>query len=327
MNKTRFRIGKLAVCSVLLGGCLSVSGQHAPGGVKTKPSTSPDGPQQLLVVRERTELVNLTVTVTDRDGRAVTGLAARDIEVYEDKVKQMIEHYSADDAPISVGVVFDTSGSMRDKLDRARDALKAFVGTSHREDDFFLIGFNRRANLLAEFCDGEGLRRRLDLISAQGETALYDAVYLGVEKVRQGRHRKRALLVISDGQDNASRYTLDQLRQRLKESDVHLYCVGVNRAATSDKAGQREAMRGRIVLDDIARLTGGRAFFVNSASELEEATTRVALELRRQYSLGYTPTNQRHDGQWRKIRVRVNRPAWAPELTVRARDGYYAATF
>jgi len=331
MNKTTFRIGRLAICGVLLGGCLSVSGQHAPGGAKTKPSilpsTSPDGAQQLLVVRERTELVNLTVTVTDRDGRAVTGLAPRDIEVYEDKVKQIIEHYSADDAPISVGVVFDTSGSMRDKLDRARDALKAFVETSHAEDDFFLVGFNRRANLLAEFCDGEELQRRLNLIGAQGETALYDAVYLGVEKLHQGRHRKRALLVISDGQDNASRYTLDQLRQRLKESDVHLYCVGVSRATTNDKAEQREALRGRMVLDGIARLTGGRAFFVNSASELEEATTRVALELRRQYSLGYTPTNQRRDGQWRKIRVRVNRPARAAELIVRARDGYYAATF
>ncbi|MGH9940707.1 MAG: VWA domain-containing protein [Blastocatellia bacterium] len=331
MNKTTFCIGRLAVCGVLLGGCLSVSGQHEPSGAKTKPSilpsTSPDGAQQLLVVRERTELVNLTVTVTDRNGRAVAGLAPRDIEVYEDKVKQTIEHYSADDAPVSVGVVFDTSGSMRDKLDQARDALKAFVETSHAEDDFFLVGFNRRANLLAEFCDGESLRRRLDLLGAQGETALYDAIYLGVEKVQQGRHRKRALLVISDGQDNASRYTLDQLRQRLKESGVQLYCAGVNRAGASEKAEQREAMRGRMILDEIARLTGGQAFFVDSASELEKVTARVALELRHQYNIGYTPTNQRRDGQWRKIRVRVNRPAWAPELIVRARDGYYAATF
>ncbi|MGE0128900.1 MAG: VWA domain-containing protein [Blastocatellales bacterium] len=322
MKKPISCASKLAVCCLLLGGCASAFGQHSPpNGSKTKPIIN----QQPIVVRERTELVNLTVTVTDRDGRAVAGLAPRDIEVYEDKVKQTIEHYSADDAPISVGVILDVSGSMRNKLDQARSALKAFVEARHAEDDFFLVGFNQRANLLAEFCDGEGLQRRLNFIGAQGETALYDAVYLGVEKVQQGRHHKRALLIISDGQDNASRYTLDQLRQQLKESAVQLYCVGVNRATTSDKAEHRQAMRGQMILDDISRLTGGRAFFVNSASELEEAATRVALDLRRQYSLGYAPTNQRYDGHWRKIRVRVNRPAWAPKLTVRARDGYYAA--
>jgi Ca-activated chloride channel homolog len=323
MNIKTFRIGVLPICGVLLGGCISAFGQTAPGNSITKAPIN----EAPVVVRERTELVNLTVTVIDRSGRAVTGLAPQDIEIYEDKVKQTIEHYGAEDAPISVGVVLDVSDSMQNKIEQARDALKAFIETCHAEDDFFLLGFNHRANLLAEFCDGEGLQRRLNMIAAQGETALYDAVNLGVEKVRQGRHRKRALLVISDGQDNASRYTLDQLRQRLKESDVQLYCVGVGRPVLSEKAEQRQEMRGQMILDEIARLTGGRAFFVNSASELEETTTRVALELRRQYSLGYTPTNQRRDGKWRKIRVRVSRPTWMPELVVRTRDGYYTATY
>jgi Ca-activated chloride channel family protein len=323
MNKKSIRIGPVAVCSVLLGGCISAFGQHAQGGAKTKALIN----EPPVAVRERTELVNLTVSVRDRSGRAVTGLAPQDIEIYEDKVKQKIEHYGAEDAPISIGVVFDVSDSMRNKIEQGRDAIKAFVETSHADDDFFLVGFNRRANLLAEFCDGEGLQRRLNLVAAQGETALYDAIHLGVEKVRQGRHRKRALLVISDGRDNASSYTLDQLRRRLKESDVQIYCVGVGRPLLSEKAEQRQEMRGQMILDEIARLTGGRAFFANSASELEEATTRVALELRHQYSLGYTPTNQRRDGKWRKIRVRVNRSARTPELIVRTRDGYYAATF
>lgn len=324
MKKTTFRASELAVCGFLLGGCISAFGQQAaPDGAKTKPSID----EQSLIVRERTELVTLTVTVTDRNGRAVAKLAPHYIEVYEDKVKQKIEHYSAADTPISVGVVFDVSSSMRDRLDSARDALQAFVETSHSEDDFFLVGFNRRAHTLAEFCDGESLQRRLDVVGAHGETALYDAVYLGIEKVQQGRHRRRALLVISDGQDNASQYTLDRLRRRLKESDVQLYCIGLSRAGARDKAEQREAMRGRMILDDIARLTGGRAFFVNSAAELEEATTRVALELRHQYSLGYTPTNQQRDSRWRKIQVRVNGAAGIPELIVRARDGYYAAPF
>jgi Ca-activated chloride channel homolog len=323
MNKKTFRICAHTVFGVSLGGCIVAFGQHAPGSAITKaPINEPP-----VVVRERTELVNLIVTVTDRKGRAVTGLASQDIEIYEDKVKQKIEHYGAEDAPISVGVVFDVSDSMRNKLEQARKAINAFVETSHAEDDFFLVGFNRRVSLLADFCDGEGLQRRLNMVAAQGETALYDAVHLGVEKVRQGRHRRRALLVISDGQDNASLYTLAQLRQRLKESDVQLYCVGVGRPGLREKAEQRQETRGQMILDGIARLTGGRAFFVNSASELEEATTRVALELRHQYSLSYTPTNQGRDGKWRKIRVRVNRSAWTPELIVRTRDGYYAATF
>jgi len=323
MNKKTFCVGPLAVCGVLLGGCISAFGQQAQGGAKMKASIN----EPPVVVRERTELVNLTVTVTDRSGRAITGLAPQDIEIYEDKVKQKIEHFGAEDAPVSVGVVFDVSDSMRNKIEQARDALEAFVEASHADDDFFLVGFNQRANLLAEFCDGESLQRRLNMVAAQGETALYDAVHMGVEEVRQGRHRRRALLLISDGQDNASRRTLDKLRRGLKESDVQIYCVGVGRPGLSEKAEQRQEMRGQMILDEIARLTGGRAFFVNSASEMEEATTRVALELRHQYSLGYSPTNQRRDGKWRKIRVRVSRSAWMPEMIVRTRDGYYAAAF
>lgn len=318
MKKTILCASRLALCGLLLGGCVSAFGKQWPGVSKTEQLNN-----QQPFISERTELVNLTVTVTDRQGRAVAGIAERDIEVYEDKIRQKIEHYSADDAPVSVGVVFDLSGSMRDKIEQSRAALKAFVETSHAEDDFFLVGFNRRASLLAEFCDGDGLERRLNVVNAQGETALYDAIYLGIEKVQQGRHHRRALLIISDGEDNASRYTLDQLRRRLRESDVQLYCVGFNRAASSDKAEQRRAMRGRMILDDIARLTGGRALFVNSASDLEEAATRVALELRHQYSVSYIPTNQQRDGRWRKIQVRVNQP----EVIVRAREGYYAASF
>src|SRR5262245_45325370 len=146
MNKIIFSNCALAVCGVLLGGCNSAFAQHAPLSGNTKaPIDEPP-----IVVRERTEFVNLTVTVTDRSGRAVSGLAAQDIEVYEDKVKQKIEHYGAEDAPISVGVVFDVSGSMRNKIEQARDAIKAFVEASHAEDVFFLVGFNRRSDLLAE---------------------------------------------------------------------------------------------------------------------------------------------------------------------------------
>ncbi|MDX2033016.1 MAG: VWA domain-containing protein [Blastocatellia bacterium] len=272
-------------------------------------------------MKQKTSLVTLTATVTDRDGRAVTDLRPGEIEVYEDKVRQHVEFYGMADAPVSVGVIFDLSGSMSTQLARAREALTAFIETSHPQDDYFLIGFQKQVRLLAEFGDGASMLRRLAPADAHGSTALYDAIYMGMEKVKQGRHRKHALLVISDGQDNASRYDLDELRRRMRETDAQIYCIGVNQASTSDKAAWREERRGQMILDTIAQLTGGRSFFVHTAEALEEATTRVALELRQQYSLGYVPTNAQPDGRWRKIRLRVNRPA----LRVRTREGYFAS--
>lgn len=322
MKKRVYGVSTLAAGSLLLCGSLWVFGQHVgQDGQKQKPAPS----DQPFVTREQTELVSLTVSVTDRDGRAYAGLTVNDLEVYEDKVKQKIEHYSTNDAPISAGVVFDLSGSMQPKLEAARAALKAFVDTSHADDDIFLVGFNQQAHLLAEFSDAESMRRQVNVVHAKGDTALYDAAYLGIEKVLHGRHRRRLLLIISDGQDNASRYSVGQLRQRLKETDVQVYCIGINRPGLHDKAELREQQRGQMILEELARLTGGRTFFVNTNAALEEAASRVALEVRQQYSLGYTPTNQQRDGRWRKIQVRVNRTPDMPPLTVRTREGYFAA--
>lgn len=282
--------------------------------------TRPQGDS--VLVRENTSLVTLTVSVADREGRAVTDLQPSEIEVYEDKVRQQIEFYSMSDAPVSVGVIFDLSGSMSMQQERARAALQAFIETSHAQDEYFLIGFQKQARLLSDFTDGASMLRRLAPADAHGATALYDALYLGIEKVKQGRHRKHVLLVISDGQDNASRYDVDELRRRMRESDVQIYCIGVNQVSSSDKGAWREERRGQMILDTIAQMSGGRSFFVHTPEALEGVTTRVALELRQQYSLGYVPTNAQADGRWRKIRVRLARPA----LRVRAREGYYATS-
>lgn len=299
---------------LLVAGGARAAAQPAPPGRTLLPGAARD---RDTVFREKTDVVTLTVTVTDADQRMVAELGNADFEIYEDNVRQQIEYFSDADAPASVGIIFDLSGSMAGKLEDARAALRTFVQTSHPDDDFFGIGFNRRPNLLLEFADAATLVRQLDLLGAGGNTALFDAAYLGVEKARQGRHAKRVLLVISDGEDNASRYSFGQLRQLLKEAGVQVYCVGVG---VADEA--RRASPGRAVLDEMAKVTGGRAFFVTSAAELEEATTRIALELRRQYSLGYTPTNAERDGRWRGIKVRVSRAA--PRVQIRAKAGYYA---
>ncbi len=273
-------------------------------------------------IRLDTDLVTLTVTVTDPYNRLVTGLDRQHFEVFEDKVKQSIEFFNDDDVPVSLGIVFDVSGSMKGKIDRAREALKAFIDTSHGDDDFFLVGFNQRASLVAEFTDGDTLANKLTLVDPRGQTALYDASYLGIEKVRQGRHNKRALLLISDGQDNSSRYTYGELRKLLKEANVQIYCIGI--VEMGGGAGGTLDMQGQAILEEIAQVTGGKAFFPRSAAELEDATTRIALELRHQYSIGYTPTNVKRDGQWHKIKIQVKQPRGLPNLRVQHKEGYYA---
>jgi Ca-activated chloride channel family protein len=271
---------------------------------------------------EKTDLVSLPVTVTDGYNRLVTGLDRQHFEVYEDKVKQEISFFSDDDSPVNLGIVFDVSGSMKGKLDRARDALKAFIQTSHSDDDFFLVGFNQRANLLAEFTDGDALANKLTLVDPKGQTALYDAAYLGIEKVKQGRHSRNAILLISDGQDNSSRYTYGELRKLLKEAGVQIYCIGI--VEMGGAAGGTLDMQGQAILEEIAQTTGGKAFFPRSSAELEDATTRIALELRHQYSIGYNPTNVKRDGQWHKIKVNVKGPKGLSNLKVQHKEGYYA---
>ena len=269
-----------------------------------------------------TDLVSFTVTVTDGYDRLVTGLNKADFELFEDKIRQDISHFSEEDAPINMGIIFDVSGSMKGKLDRAKEALKEFVLTSHSSDDFFLVGFNQRANLVAEFTDGETLINKLTLVNPTGQTALYDATYLGVEKVKQGRHSRNALLLISDGQDNSSRYTYPELRKRLKEAGVQIYCIGI--VEMGGAAGGSLDSQGQAILEEIAQSTGGKAFFPRSAAELEDVTSKIALELRHQYSIGYSPTNVKRDGQWHKIKVNVKGRKNLSNLRVQHKEGYYA---
>ncbi|MGE0130818.1 MAG: VWA domain-containing protein [Blastocatellales bacterium] len=274
------------------------------------------------VIKQRTEVVTVNVSVTDKQYRQITGLGREHFEVFEDKVRQQIEFFSDDDKPVSVGIVFDLSGSMSNKISRAREALKAFVDTCHNDDDFFLVTFNDRATLLAEFTDGQTVLNKLSFAEPRGQTALYDATYLGAEKVKEGRHDKRAILIISDGQDNSSRYNYGELKKLLKENDVQIYCIGITEEYAA--AGSMMDMQGRAVLDEIARSTGGMAFYPSAYGELEDAVTRIALVLRHQYSIGYVPVNEQRDGKWRKIKVRVHAPKGMPSLVVRSKEGYYA---
>lgn len=274
-------------------------------------------------ITSTTDLVNLTVTVTDTYGRYVSGLNKTAFAIFDEKQPQEITFFSDDDAPVSVGVVFDVSGSMSgDKIRRARDALSRFIQTSHNSDEYFLIGFNQRAQLLLDKTrDGNAILDKLTFVQTRGQTALYDACYLGVEKVQRGAHPKRALLLISDGQDNNSRYTFSELRKLLKESDVTLYGVGI---LSGSDAGSSMGMEGQGILDELANVSGGKAFFPRSAAEMDDIFEQIALELRHQYSIGYRPPNFVSDGKWHRVKVKVTPPRGLPRLFVRSKEGYYS---
>ncbi len=322
----------LILCFSLLAGSSLLHAQQPASGERSSqesqdqklyvPRTREGGGREQMALKENTSVVNLTVVVTDKKNRPVTGLGPEHFEVFEDKVKQKIEFFTDDDLPLSIGIIFDVSGSMKGKLDRAREALSAFIQTCHDNDDFFLVTFNQRPRLIVEFTDGVSLSRKLSSAEASGETALYDAIQLGLELVSRGRHSKRAMLVISDGEDNSSRQSFRALARLLKEANVQVYCIGI--VDLYWFFGEVVNTQGHSTLADIAKVTGGKAFFPRREGELEETVTRIALELRRQYSIGYMPTNQHRDGKWRKIKVRLMQPPGVSRLIVRAREGYFA---
>jgi Ca-activated chloride channel family protein len=268
-----------------------------------------------------TDLVSFNVTVTDIYGRFVSGLSKNAFSIFDEKSQEEITFFSDEDAPVSVGILFDVSGSMSgDKVHRARDALAHFIQTSHDRDEYFLIGFNSRAQLLMDRTrDGQAVLDKLTFVQTKNNTALYDACYLGVERVQRGTHPKRALLLISDGQDNNSRYTFNELRRVLKESDVVLYAIGI--LGGSD-VGSALGMEGQGILDELAGVSGGKAFYPRSGAEMDDIFEQIALELRHQYSIGYKPPA--FDGKWHKIKVKVSPPRGLPRLFVRSKEGYFA---
>ncbi len=274
-------------------------------------------------IKIKTDLVTLTLTVTDIYGRYVSGLKKDAFKVFDNNEEQEITYFSDTDAPISIGILFDVSDSMSgDKIGKARKALERFINTSHPSDEYFLIAFNSRAQLLLDRTrDGEAVLRKLTLVQPKNNTALYDATYLGVERVTSGTRQKKAMLIISDGQDNASRYNFGEVRRLLKESDVVVYAVGILDGSDSSSM---TGMQGQAFLDELTSVTGGKSFYPQTNVELDEIFERIALELRHQYSIGYTPKGFEPDGKWHKVKTKVKPPRGLPRLTIRSREGYYA---
>lgn len=288
------------------------------------PSPPQSGPPPLTIENNtsliiNTNLVVLTVTVTDPEDRHISGLDKTAFIIYDDKVPQQINVFSDSDTPVSLAIIFDTSHSMNgEKINRARQALARFIETTHRQDEYFLISFSDRARLLLDRTrDADTVVDTFRYVEPRGETALYDATYLGIEKVSHGSRARRAILLITDGNDTCSRYTLDEVRRSLQETDVVVYAIGI--LAYS----RIEARAGRRTLNELASMSGGKAFFPNSAAETIDAFERIALELRHQYSIGYRPSDLTADRRWHRIKVDVISNVGS-RLRVRNRSGFYA---
>lgn len=272
-------------------------------------------------IRVDVNLVLVPATVTDPMNRLVTGLEKENFEVYDNNIGQTIKSFSTEDAPVTIGIIFDLSGSMTSKFLRARKALSEFLRTSNPQDEFFVVGFNDRPAVIVDYTsDVDDIEARMVMLKPENRTALIDAIYLGVDKLKDAKYERKALLIISDGGDNRSRYTEGELRRVVRESDVQIYSIGI----FDQYAPTTEEQLGPVLLTDICDMTGGRMFRVLDIGDLGDIASRISAELRNEYVIGYRPSEVKQDGNWRKLKIRLVPPPGLPALTVHNRQGYYA---
>jgi Ca-activated chloride channel family protein len=312
------------ISSTFIAPCLSLA-QQTPASAEPTPAREQEDAQPVV----------FTVTVTNKRGGYVNGLDKSSFVILDGKTAQDITYFKGQEEPVSVGILIDASGSMaadsvkRDLLKTLyTEALPNFIRQSNEANTYFLIGLNDRPQLLLDW------RRGLDAVNdilvkfgevkLKGETALYDACYLAVEKLTRSAHRKRAIIVISDGQDNASHYTFTELRRLLKESDVLFYAVGLNSAL---ELVTQIGMQGRGILDEFALISGGMAVYPEKPAHVRNAFDFIATELRHQYAIGFKPTSSPNQRDWHRIKIKLALPANAPpelrHLLIRSREGYY----
>jgi VWFA-related protein len=274
------------------------------------------------------DLVLMYSTVVDANGKFVSGLKQEDFKVFEDGVRQSINSFAQEDVPISMGILIDLSLSMRKKIDQVNKAALAFIRASNPEDQVFLIGFNETAELLQDFTgDIDEISDSLENAAVMGSTAIYDAVYLGVQKAHTGNRPKRAIVVITDGEDRESFYSLEELLAKVQESDVQVFCIGflgeIPKKSLFGGWSKSVPEKARDALQKISEETGGKAFFPAATDDLHKMVDEIATELRNQYALGYYSSNSARDGTFRRVKIEVAGSA-AARRQIRHRRGYFA---
>ena len=293
---------------------------------RVRPSREPEDPaaKRETSIRVETQLVLINVTVTDPMNRFVTGLEKEHFKLTEEKVDQIITQFSSEDAPLSIGLVFDASGSMGSKLSKSRQAAAQLFKTANPEDEFFLVQFNNRPELSVGFTPNtEEIQNRLTFTQAKGRTALLDGVYMAMNHMKKARNPRKAIIILSDGGDNSSRYTEGEVKNLVREADVQVYAIGIFEPIAG-RHRTAEEMGGPGLLTELAESTGGRHFPVENLNELPDVAAKIGIELRNQYVLGYTPINTTKDGKYRRVQVKLKQPRGLPPLKAFFRTGYYA---
>ncbi len=334
MRKSHYQ--RLAALGILvgLGAWLGTANEPPPANPRVtitpraKPPAAGEAPEapREANIRIDTNVVLVNVSVTTPLNQFVTGMEREHFKVFEDKVEQQIVSFGSVDAPVSVGLVFDASGSMGAKLTKSRQAAAEFFKTANPEDDFFLVQFNDRPEMVVPFTTNtEEIQNRLTFTNAKGRTALLDAVYLAMNTMKKARNPRKAVLILSDGGDNSSRYTESEIKNVVREADVQVYAIGIFEPIGA-RGRTAEEMAGPGLLNELAQQTGGRHFAVENIAELPDVAAKIGIELRNQYVIGYTPSNQARDGKYRRILVKVVQPKGLPPLRATFRQGYYAPT-
>jgi Ca-activated chloride channel family protein len=343
-SRRRLTRGRTLFAVVLLISCVSLAARQSssgPADVSRASTTNrdaispgarptgaaPSAPNSRSVdIRVERTLVLINVTVTDPLNRFVTGLEKEHFRLFEDKAEQEITQFSSEDAPISIGLVFDTSGSMGPKLQKSRQAANEFFKTANPADEFFLVQFNDRPQLLVPFTtDTDKIQSTLTFSQSKGRTALLDSVYLAMHEMKKAHNPRKALLIISDGGDNSSRYTETEIKNAVREADVQIFAIGIFESL-SNRSRTPEETSGPGLLNELAEQTGGREYAVENVAELPDIAAKIGIELRNEYMLGYTPRNKERDGKYRRVQVKLNQPRGLPPLKAYFRLGYYAPT-
>lgn len=326
MKRLRFPLVALLGAGLLAGLSLLYAQAPRPNITPRPKPAAPESETDRITpnLRIDTNLVLIPVTVTTPMNQYVTGMDKENFRLFEDKVEQEVSYFASFDAPLSVGLVFDASGSMGQKLAKSRQAASQFFKTANPEDEFFLIQFNDRPQMVVDYTrDTEEIMTRLTFTQAKGRTSLLDGMYQALLHLRKGKNPRKAILVISDGGDNSSRYTESEVRNLLKEADAQLYAIGIFEPISA-RGRTAEELSGPGLLNDMAEMTGGRHFPVENLNDLPDIAARIGMELRNQYVLGYISKNQNRDGKYRRVQVRLNQPRSLPPLRALHRQGYYA---
>jgi Ca-activated chloride channel homolog len=314
---------KLLLCSAIFFAPAIWGDAQGPVSPRPRPAEKTEAAPK-ATLRVESNLVLIPVTVTDPLNRFVTGLEKENFKIFEDKKEQEISAFSSEDAPLSVGVIFDCSGSMGRKLEKSRLAVSQFFKTANPDDEFFLVQFNDSADLIQPFTRNlEEIQNRLTFTQSKGRTALLDAIYLALAEMKKAHNPRKALLIISDGGDNSSRYTETEVRNRVKESDVQIYAIGIYEPIAARGRTPEEAS-GQSLLTEIAEITGGRQYPVDNPNELPDIAAKIGVELRNQYVIGYSPQNLDRDGKYRHVQVKLIQPRGLPQLRSTHKMGYYA---